>query len=198
MNLFRLRTAGSLLALQRHYTWSFLFSRSLPTKKGKKREEKIGEQENLWLVLPCGGFTLWAWQVIKAAFFSNGCLTVFRNRYHLHSLVVIIATLIWTKVFYSGSSLLSLSVPKNLVKVNVSHSVVSNSLDPMHCSPPDSPVHGILQARILEWVAILLSKGSSWPSKRTWISTLQADSLPPEPPWKPTSNFLSLETVFLS
>ena len=31
--------------------------------------------------------------------------------------------------------------------------------DPMNCSPPDSSVHGILQARILEWVAIPFSKG---------------------------------------
>ena len=33
--------------------------------------------------------------------------------------------------------------------------------DPMDCSPPGSSVHGILQARILEWVAILFSRGSS-------------------------------------
>ena len=33
--------------------------------------------------------------------------------------------------------------------------------DPMDCSPPGSPVHGILQARILEWVAILSSRESS-------------------------------------
>ena len=35
--------------------------------------------------------------------------------------------------------------------------------DPMDCSPPGSSVHGILQARILEWVAILFSRGSSPP-----------------------------------
>ena len=33
--------------------------------------------------------------------------------------------------------------------------------DPMDCSPSVSPVHGILQARILEWVAITFSRGSS-------------------------------------
>ena len=33
--------------------------------------------------------------------------------------------------------------------------------DPMDCSPPDSSVHGILQARILEWVAMPSSRGSS-------------------------------------
>ena len=36
----------------------------------------------------------------------------------------------------------------------------------MDCSPPDSSVHGILQARIPEWVAIPSSRGSSWP--RDW------------------------------
>ena len=35
--------------------------------------------------------------------------------------------------------------------------------DPMDCSPPGSSVHGILQARILEWVAMPFSKESSQP-----------------------------------
>ena len=42
--------------------------------------------------------------------------------------------------------------------------------DPMDCSPPGSSVHGILQARILEWVAIPFSRGSSWPRDQTWVS----------------------------
>ena len=42
--------------------------------------------------------------------------------------------------------------------------------DPMDYSPPGSSVHGILQARILEWVAIPFSRGSSPPSDRTRIS----------------------------
>ena len=41
---------------------------------------------------------------------------------------------------------------------------------PMDCSPPDSSVHGISQARILEWVAISLSRGSSWPRGWTHVS----------------------------
>ena len=49
-------------------------------------------------------------------------------------------------------------------------SVVSNSLWPMDCSPPGSSVHGILQARILECVAISFSRGSSWPRDQTSIS----------------------------
>ena len=42
----------------------------------------------------------------------------------------------------------------------LSRSVESYSFDPMNCSPPGSSVHGISQARILEWVAISYSKGS--------------------------------------
>ena len=40
------------------------------------------------------------------------------------------------------------------------HSVISDC-DPMDCSPPGPSVHGISQARILEWVAISFSRGSS-------------------------------------
>ena len=43
-------------------------------------------------------------------------------------------------------------------------------LDSMHCSLPDSSVHGILQARILEWVAIPFSRGSSQPKNQTHVS----------------------------
>ena len=42
--------------------------------------------------------------------------------------------------------------------------------DPMDCSPSGSSVHGILQARILEQVAISFSRGSSWPRDRTRAS----------------------------
>ena len=51
-----------------------------------------------------------------------------------------------------------------------SHSVVSDSLRPVDCSPPSSSVHGILQARILEWGAISFSRGSSRPRDRTQVS----------------------------
>ena len=44
--------------------------------------------------------------------------------------------------------------------------------NPMYYSPPDSSVHGILQARILERVAISFSKGSSWPRDRTHVSCI--------------------------
>ena len=52
--------------------------------------------------------------------------------------------------------------------------------DPTGCSLPGFSVHGMLQARILEWVAISSSRGSTSKSP-----ALQADSLPCEPPGKP-------------
>ena len=42
--------------------------------------------------------------------------------------------------------------------------------DPMDCSPPGSSVHGILQARVLEWAAVPFSRGSSRPRDRTRVS----------------------------
>ena len=44
--------------------------------------------------------------------------------------------------------------------------------DPMDCSLPGSSVPGILQARILEWVAISFSRGSPWPKDRTRVSCI--------------------------
>ena len=53
--------------------------------------------------------------------------------------------------------------------------------NPMDCSPPGFSIHGILQAKILEWVVISFSEGSSWPRDWTHVSCLhcQVDSLPP-------------------
>ena len=42
--------------------------------------------------------------------------------------------------------------------------------NPIDCSPLDSAVHGLLQAKIVEWVAISSSRGSSWPRDQTHVS----------------------------
>ena len=49
----------------------------------------------------------------------------------------------------------------------------------------DYRVHGILQARILDWVAVSFSRGSFQPRDQTQVSPLQADSLPAKLPWMP-------------
>ena len=50
--------------------------------------------------------------------------------------------------------------------------------DPMDCSPPGFSVHGIFQAKILEWVAISYSSESSWPRDRIFVSGASSS---PEP-----------------
>ena len=57
--------------------------------------------------------------------------------------------------------------------------------NPTDCSPPGSSVHGVLETRILERVAMPFSRGSSSSRDRTWSPALQADSLLSEPPGKP-------------
>ena len=46
--------------------------------------------------------------------------------------------------------------------------------DPRNYSPPDSSAHGTSQARILGWVAMTLSRGSSWPRDRTLVSCIDS------------------------
>ena len=55
--------------------------------------------------------------------------------------------------------------------------------NPMDCSPPGSSVHEIFRARILEWVAIPFSRGSSQPRNQTQVSCRQI-LLPSKPPGK--------------
>ena len=74
---------------------------------------------------------------------------------------------------------------ESLENQSVSPSVVSHSFWLHGCRPLGSSVHRILQARILEWVAISFSRGSSGPRDRTWSSALHADSLLFESPGKP-------------
>ena len=62
--------------------------------------------------------------------------------------------------------------------------------EPTESSPLDSYLHGILQARILEWVAMPSSRGSSQPGIKPRSPTLQMDSLLSEPPGKPIDFFL--------
>ena len=57
--------------------------------------------------------------------------------------------------------------------------------DPTDCSLPGSSVNGILQARILEWVAIPFPGDLPNPGIEPRSPALRADSLPSEPPGKP-------------
>ena len=65
------------------------------------------------------------------------------------------------------------------VKVKVAQSCLTL------CHPMDYRVHGILQARILQWVAYLFCRGSSQTRGQTKTAALQANSLPAEPQGSP-------------
>ena len=76
-----------------------------------------------------------------------------------------------------------------------SHSVIANSLRSHgvmsdSASLPGSSVHGILQARILEWVALPSSRGSSQPRDKPRSPTFLADSLLSEPPGKSKHTYI--------
>ena len=80
----------------------------------------------------------------------------------------------WTHLFLSHY-ILFLTLNKFILYVcmlsHVSHvqPFVVQPCDPMNCSLPTFFVHGILQAKTLEWVAISCSRGSFWPRDWTWI-----------------------------
>ena len=77
-----------------------------------------------------------------------------------------------------------LHVSPKKVRALVSQSC-SALCDPMDYNPADSSVHGILQARILEWVPIPFPKGSSWSRDQTWVFRIAGGFLSSEPPGTP-------------
>ena len=73
-----------------------------------------------------------------------------------------------------------------------SPSVVSNSCDPMDCSPPGSSVHGIFQARILEWLPFPSPGDLPDPGIEPRSPALQADFFPTELWGNPMTNLDSI------
>ena len=65
--------------------------------------------------------------------------------------------------------------PHRTCWVCVSHSGMSTLCDPMGSSPPGSSDHGTSQARILEWVAISFSRGTSQPRDWTQVSCIAGE-----------------------
>ena len=75
----------------------------------------------------------------------------------------------WDSLRQENCSGLSFPSPTHESEVTQSYPTLS---DPMDCSLPCSSVRGILQARILEWMAISFSRSSSQPSDRTQVSCI--------------------------
>ena len=73
--------------------------------------------------------------------------------------------------------------------------------DPLDCSPPGSSLHGIFQARILEWVSISFSRDSSQSRDQTHVSCVSwiaGSSLPPKPSGKYIDSVSQLFFLLLS
>ena len=99
--------------------------------------------------LPCSGLCYICISEFSSAFihyyFWNNFEKFFKWKHKLHESVIVMK-----------------------VKVLVAQSCLM-LCDPVDCSPPGSSVHGIMQARILEWAAISFSRGSSQPRDQTWV-----------------------------
>ena len=90
------------------------------------------------------------------------------------------------------STSLSLSVFRCKSEVKWSRSVVSDSLQPHGL--PGFAIHGIFQARVLEWVAIAFSRGSSQPRDQIQVFCIAGRGfLPSEPPGKPRCKRVTLK-----
>ena len=91
---------------------------------------------------------------------------------------------VWLKTLWRSTNKIS----KTLALKNacmLSHFSHVQLCDPMDCSPAGSSVHGVLQARTLEWVAVPSSRGSSQPRDQSHSSWVAGGFLTPEPPGKP-------------
>ena len=86
--------------------------------------------------------------------------------------------------YYSIVIVLSHLVPSKKSESEVAQSCPT-LCDPVDYSPTGSSVHGILQARILEWIAISFSRDLPDPGIEPRSPAVEADSLPAEPPGKP-------------
>ena len=109
------------------------------------------------------------WQGILGLFFKN----FYWSTVGLHCCVSFWCTAKWIGYIYIHTRVCACSVA----------SVVSDSL-------PCSSVHGILQARILEWVSMHSSRGSSKPRDQTWVSCITGRFLTTEPRGRPTYTYI--------
>ena len=87
--------------------------------------------------------------------------------------MIITLYLFWEWSIYNLRSFLRAKIKSFTLSVCVLVTQLCLTLcDPMDCSLPSPSVHGILQARILEWVAMLFSLGSSRPRDQTCVSCM--------------------------
>ena len=108
------------------------------------------------------------------------CINKMLHSWNNSSPFSLLPTLTTIIIFSDSMNLIILdTLYKWKVKVKVAQSC------PTLCDPMDYTVHGILQARVLEWVAFPFSRGSSQPRDRIQFSCIAGRFLPAELPGKP-------------
>ena len=111
-------------------------------------------------------------------------------------------SILLNRAAFRGSSLTkahpagALAEPNWLRRADGCHSVAQSCptlWDPMDCSLPDSSVREVYQARTLEWVALCLSRGSSWLRTECESPALAGGFLTTEPSGKPEPEYVAAE-----
>ena len=122
----------------------------------------------------------WWWQQWDLLSFKCLMATYCAEYHYISILLYLVRQIFYTLCpFYSWGNWRPRTRQKPCVCM-FSCSVMFHSFDHMNCSPQGSAVHGILQERILEWVAISFSRGSSQPrdqSQVSWVSYIDRQIL---------------------
>ena len=119
----------------------------------------------LWFwdfLVPCGESVIWQTSVYPS---KHHCTLVLLNRAPFEMLYF------WNACLNISFNLITICCENESVKP-LSH--VPLFVTPMDCNPPGSPIHGILQARILERVDIFFSWGYNQPGDQTQVSCIAA------------------------
>ena len=130
------------------------------------------------------------WKVWKGctSFIQTECACVlFRTGFHVVKLNSLISSVLVTiDSLMQTNSNPGKTVSETLMSLVTNNLKVAQSC-PTLCDPMNYTVHGILQARMLEWVAVAFSRGSSQPRDWTQIPCIAGRFFTSEPPGKPKS-----------
>ena len=160
---------------QKNFSQWFLFQRISISISGRSTECRT-EVSHM-------GNSIVNWEVLSQVLFGEYWLcglVLYINLFMLHTLVL---TLIWTlsnwrvilnKLFshHTKYSVKNSVITNHIVKLQARQAITQSCptlCNPMDCSLPGFSVHGVFQARVLEWVAISFSRGSSCPRDPTQV-----------------------------